>query len=104
MFKKFHRFSNPLYRRILYGFITFVIAVSISLSSIQSSYAFSWVELMIRGIQVVQLSNISSNQELELGKEINQQIVGSKKVKILNNSSINSYIDQIGQKLAIGNL
>ncbi len=100
MFKRFLSLGHCHYRRIIYGFITFIIAISISLSNIQPSHALSWLELMIRGIQVVQLSNISNSQELELGKGINQEIISSGKAKILNNSSINSYINQIGQKLA----
>ncbi|MGD1920742.1 MAG: M48 family metallopeptidase [Pleurocapsa sp.] len=100
MSPRFFRIGYRHYRRILYGFITLVIAISINLSSIQSSYAFSCLELMIRGIQVIQLSNISSTQELELGKEINQKIIESGRAKILNNSSINGYIRQIGEKLA----
>ena len=100
MFPKFVSFNYRYYRRILYGIITFVLTLSISFGNIQSSHAFSWLELMIRGIQVVQLSNISSSQELELGKEINQQIISSGRAKILTNSSIDNYINRIGQRLA----
>ena len=100
MFERFLGFGCRYYRRIAYGFITFAIAISISISNIQPSHALSWLELMIRGIQVVQLSNISNEQELELGKGINQTIISSGRAKILNNSSINRYIDGIGQKLA----
>ena len=100
MFTRFTSFSYRHYRRILYGIITFVLTLGISLSNVRPSYAFSWLELMIRGIQVVQLSNISNAQELELGKGINQQIISSGKAKISTNSSISNYINQIGQKLA----
>ena len=100
MFTKFISFNYRYYRRILYGIVTFVLTLGISLSNIQPSYAFSWLELMIRGIQVIQLSNISNAQELELGKGINQQIISSGKAKIYPNSSINNYINQIGQRLA----
>ena len=101
MSQRFFSFSYRYYRRMLYGIITFVIAISISLGSIRPSYALSWVELMIRGIQIVELSNISSAQELELGKGINQKIISSGRAEILRDSSINQYINQIGQKLAV---
>ena len=100
MFEKFISFSYRHYRRILYGIITFVLILGINLSSVRTSYAFSWLELMIQGIQVVQLSNISNAQELELGKGINQQIISSGRARISTNASINSYIDRIGQRLA----
>jgi beta-barrel assembly-enhancing protease len=100
MFQRFFNFGYRYHRRMLYGFIAFVITIGINLSNIQPSYALSWLELMIRGIQVVQLSNISNAQELELGKGINQEIIASGQAKLYNNPSINDYINQIGQKLA----
>ena len=100
MLQRFFFFVYRHYRRVLCGLITFIIAVSISLTSIQPSHAFSWLELMIRGIQIVQLSSISDTQEIELGKEINKGIISSKRAKVFNNTSINRYINQIGQQLA----
>jgi beta-barrel assembly-enhancing protease len=85
---------------LLYSLITFFLAINISLFNIQPSYAFSWLELMIRGIQVVQISNMSDNQELELGRSINQRLISSGQAKIYRNQSINSYVNQIGQRLA----
>lgn len=100
MFQGFTSFSYNYYRRFLYGFITFVITVSISLVNVQPSYGFSWLELMLRGIQIVQISNMSNAQEVALGKEINQELINSGRVKIYRNGSINNYINQIGQRLA----
>jgi len=91
---------NSDYRRFWYGFLAFLLAISIGITNIQPSYGFSWLELMIRGVQIVQLSNISNAQEVELAKGINQKIVDSGQAKILNNSKINNYVDQIGQRLA----
>ncbi|MEL6928615.1 MAG: M48 family metallopeptidase, partial [Cyanobacteria bacterium J06600_6] len=88
------------YRQLFYGLISFAIAISLSLANIRPSYSLSWVELMIRGIQIVQISNISSAQELELGKSINQELINSGQAKIYRNQSINRYINQIGQRLA----
>ena len=68
--------------------------------NIQPSYAVSWLDLMLRGIQIVQVSNISNTQEVALGKEINQELINSGKAKIYRNQSINDYINQIGQRLA----
>ncbi len=100
MFQGFLVFSNRYYRRFLYGLITFILTVSISLLNIQPSYGISWLELMIRGIQIVQISNISNAQEVELGQAINQELVKSGQAKIYRNQSINNYINQIGQRLA----
>jgi len=57
----------------------------------------SWLDLLIRGAQVIQLYNISD--EVQLGKQINQQLLGSK-FQLYRNPDVNRYIDQIGQQLA----
>ena len=100
MFQQYFSFSNRFYRRLAFGAITFVITVGIGLGNVQPSYAISWLELMIRGVQVVQISHISNAQEEELGKGINQELISSGQAKLYRNSSINSYINEIGQRLA----
>ncbi len=100
MFQQYFSFSNRFYRRLAFGAITFVITVGIGLGNVQPSYAISWLELMIRGVQVVQISHISNAQEEELGKGINQELISSGQAKLYRNPSINSYINEIGQRLA----
>ncbi|WP_319423282.1 M48 family metallopeptidase [Pleurocapsa sp. FMAR1] len=100
MFQQYFSFSNRFYRRLALGSITFIITVGIGLGNVQPSYAISWLELMIRGVQIVQISNISNAQEEEIGKGINQELISSGQVKLYRNSSINSYINEIGQQLA----
>jgi beta-barrel assembly-enhancing protease len=100
MFQKLSNLSYRYYRRWLYGLLAVVVTLSISFSNVQPSYGVSWLELVIRGIQVVQISKISNAQEVALGKEINQELVNSGQAKIYRNQAINDYINQIGQKLA----
>lgn len=100
MLQQFSNFSFRYYRRVLYGLLAFIVAISLSLSNVQASYGFSWLDLVIQGIQVVQLSSISNAQEVELGKGINQQLISSGQAKIYRNQPINDYINQIGQRLA----
>ena len=100
MFKRLVKTYRRSYRYCLYGLVSLIITLSLSLSSIKPSYAISWIELMIRGIQVVQISNISDTQEMALGKEINQEILNSGQAKLYRNQSINSYINNIGMRLA----
>ncbi|GAB4548723.1 MAG: hypothetical protein Tsb0014_43400 [Pleurocapsa sp.] len=100
MFKQFSKIYRNSYKYWLYSFISLIITLSLSLSNIKPTYAISWVELMIRGIQIVQISNLSDSQEMALGREINQEILNSGETKIYRNKSINNYINQIGQRLA----
>ncbi|MEL7075882.1 MAG: M48 family metallopeptidase [Cyanobacteria bacterium J06643_13] len=100
MFQRLSNFCRRQYRHFCYGFAALVMIVSINLINLQPSYALSWIELMLRGIQIVQISNISSAQEVQLGQSINQELIKSGQAKIYRNQSINSYINQIGQRLA----
>ncbi len=100
MSQQYCRFSHRFCRRLATGSITFMITVGIGLGNVQPSYAISWLELMIRGVQIVQISNISNAQEEELGKGINQELISSGQVKLYRSSSINSYINEVGQRLA----
>lgn len=95
-----HGFRHYYYRRFWYGLVGLIVAFSISLLNVRPSYGFSWLELMIRGIQIVQISNISNSQEVELGKAIDRELISSGRVKIDRNPQITRYIQQIGQQLA----
>ena len=57
-------------------------------------------DLIFQGARIIQLSNLSDQQEIELGQQINQQIVAD--VRVYNNSTITRYVDGIGQRLARG--
>ena len=94
------RLLNSHYRRFWYGFMAFTVAIALNLSTIRPSYGVSWLELMIRGIQIVQISNISQDREVELGQAINLELIDSGRAKIYRNREINNYVDRIGQRLA----
>jgi len=81
-----------------YPALSVLVASTISLAA-QPSLALPWGELIFRGIQVIQLSTLSDKQEVNLGKEINEQLI-STEVKVYRNEVLNSYINNIGQKLA----
>lgn len=85
-------------RRWLYGLISVLVASGIIVSTPQPSHAQSLLELLFRGIQVIQLATLSDSNEVELGQQINQQLVGQE-VNLYRNSSIASYVDEIGQGL-----
>jgi beta-barrel assembly-enhancing protease len=95
----FHRLSD-LRRRWFYGFLSGLVAIGIVVGTAQPSPAIPWGELILRGVQVLQLSNVSDEQEVALGKQINDQLVSQRKIKIYNNSSVRSYVNSIGERLA----
>jgi beta-barrel assembly-enhancing protease len=77
-----------------------VLSLTIAIANSQPSYSASVLELLMQGAQIFQLSSISKAQEVELGKQINQELLSSGKVNLYRNSKINSYINSIGNSLA----
>jgi beta-barrel assembly-enhancing protease len=68
------------------------------LSTPLASRAIPWFELLIRGVEIMQISNISDAQEMQLGASINQQVAQS--VRISTNRELTEYVNRIGQQLA----
>lgn len=87
------------YRGWIYPLISISVALSICFGSAYPSQAISWRELILRGIQVIQLTTLSDQQEVELGQQINQQLVKSE-IQLFQNPAATEYINQIGQRLA----
>jgi predicted Zn-dependent protease len=74
-------------------------AVTLVVATPQVSQGIPLFELLLRGIQIIQLSSISDNQEVQLGKQINQQLV-RQEIRLNRNEQINRYVEQIGERLA----
>lgn len=91
--------SRRFRRRLFYPLLALLASLSVSVGSPLPSQAIPWFDLLIQGVQVIQLSNISAKEEVQLGKQINQQLVGSQ-VRLYRNPDVNRYVDQIGQRLA----
>lgn len=92
------RACHQLRRRWFYGTISLLVALSLVVSTPRPSQAIPFLDLLFRGIQVIQLSSISDSQEVAIGKQINDQLTRSE-VRLYNNSSVTSYVDQVGQRL-----
>ncbi|PSF37816.1 peptidase [Aphanothece hegewaldii CCALA 016] len=88
------------YSKGSYLLVILLVAVTIILSTPQISQGRSWFDLLRQSIQVIQLSNLSDNQEVQFGQQINQTLLKQGKVKISRNEAINRYITKIGQRLA----
>ena len=80
--------------------ISLLLSLSIGIINPQTSFALSWMDLLFRGVQVIQLSTISPQQEVAIGRQINQGLLESGKVKLSKDARINHYVHEIGQRLA----
>lgn len=99
MFSALTKFPQVLYRRIAYGLMAMVLAVGIGLATPTPSQA-GLLDLIFHGIRYVQLGNLSERDEVNLGRQIDQQLK-ARGVRIYNgNPAINQYINEIGQRLA----
>jgi predicted Zn-dependent protease len=93
----FSLLSRRSRRRWLYPLVSVVLALSLVVGTPLVSQA-SWLDLILQGIQVIQLSNISDRQEVQIGQQINQQLV-SRQIQLYRNPEINRYVKEIGQRL-----
>src|SRR5919199_1525342 len=98
MFKFLSSHSYRYRRRLFYPLLSLVLTISLTVGIPQASQA-GWFDVILNGIQVIQLSNISNNQEVQIGKQINSELVGSE-IRLYRNPEINRYVNELGQRLA----
>ncbi|MBE9029178.1 M48 family metalloprotease [filamentous cyanobacterium LEGE 11480] len=84
-------------RRWVYGLISLSIMLGITLGQMPVARAINWAEIIQRGIQLIQVSTISDNQEADIGKQLNDRI--AKDMKLDRTSDLAKYVDRIGQNL-----
>ena len=99
MLKKLSLISKSSYRRISYPLISIIVAAGLSVGTASPSQAIPWRELIFQGVQMMSISNLSDRQEVELGKQINQQLLRKGDVKLYPDRAANEYITRIGQRL-----
>jgi beta-barrel assembly-enhancing protease len=98
MFARVASLRQWLPQRWLYAGISILTIGTIIIGQPQMSQSADLLQLLLRGAQIVQLSNMSDAQEIALGEQTNQSI--SSEVKISRNPAMINYINQIGQRLA----
>ncbi|WP_375509565.1 M48 family metallopeptidase [uncultured Nostoc sp.] len=86
-------------RSWFYPLISVIVALSLCLSTPLPGRTLDFLPLLLQGVQAFQLSNMSPRQEVDLGKQINQELVGSE-VRLYRNPEVNRYVEQVGRRLA----
>jgi predicted Zn-dependent protease len=86
-------------RKILYPLISCTIALTLIFTNVKISYAIPWGDLIFRGIQVIQISNLSDQQEVQYGSQIRQQLLSQNNVRLYQNQELSRYVNQIGRRL-----
>jgi predicted Zn-dependent protease len=88
-------------RRWFYPLISMVVALSLCFSNPLPGRAIDLLPLLLQGVQIFQLSNISAQDEVELGRQMNQEL-SSQGVRISQNAELNRYVEQVGRRLIPG--
>jgi predicted Zn-dependent protease len=83
----------------LYSLLSLTVASTIVIADVGTTHAIPWSEILLRGVEVIQLSTISDRQEVRLGQQINQELINSGRVRLYNDRRLNGYLNQIGQRL-----
>lgn len=73
-----------------------ITASNISVSASQSM-AIDITDIIKGTVEYVQIANISDEQEIEIGKQTNQQVLSQ--YQLYNNSQIQQYVSDLGQEL-----
>lgn len=92
-------FRQKAKRRIAYALVSMTIVIGIGVGTAQPSQA-GWLDLLLGGVRVLQLSNMSDSQEVDLGGGINRQLVESGQITLFEGPALNAYVDDIGETLA----
>ena len=99
MWEVFWVFFSSIKRYWLHSLLSLTVALTVIVVDLGTTYALPWQEIFMRGVQIIQLNTISDEQEVKIGQQIYQELVNSGRVKLHDNPDLNSYLDQIGQRL-----
>ncbi|WP_299490698.1 M48 family metallopeptidase [Acaryochloris sp. IP29b_bin.137] len=85
----------PIYQRVV---AVTALATSIAISTPKPAQAVPLRDLIFRGIQVIQLSNLSERQEHDLGEQIHRNLL-NQGMRLHQGRTLNRYVNRIGQRL-----
>lgn len=94
-----NQLSRRVRRRCSSVLISSAAVLSVSVGVPTPAQAFSVFDLLFQGIQLIQLSNISPRQEVQIGQQINSQLL-RQGMKLHQDPVVNQYVNQVGQRLA----
>jgi predicted Zn-dependent protease len=91
--------SRHIGRRLSYGVLAVMAAFGVWAGASIKTQAIPLGDLIFQGIQIIQLSNISDEQEVALGSQMDRAVMG-REFRAYPNSEIATYVSSIGQRLA----
>ena len=92
------RFHHRHWRRVMSFFLGLATALGLEFAISTPASSLSWVQLLLQGGQYLQLSNVSSSQQVQLGQQINQQF--QQQYKFDSEPRLNDYVNRVGEHVA----
>ncbi|MDX2096305.1 MAG: M48 family metallopeptidase [Leptolyngbyaceae cyanobacterium bins.59] len=99
MLNFFSPFLRRSQRRWLYPVLSVMIALGLTLGTAVRLQAIPLGDLIFQGIQLIQISNLSDDQEVAIGRQMNDELTRSE-FRIFRDPALENYVTQIGQRLA----
>ncbi len=81
-------------------FISLLLASLFLVTTPSPASSQAWLPWLFQGLQVIQLSAMSDRQEVQIGQQIHQQLINSRKIRLSSNRQLQQKINVIGQRLA----
>ena len=100
MARRLLKFCRRSKNRWLPLLLSVILAVSINIGYRLPSYGNPWLDILLQGIQILQISQLSDAQEVQLGEEINQNLLTGNDLRLNRNPQLNRYLNKIGQRIA----
>ncbi|MEM9567072.1 MAG: M48 family metallopeptidase [Cyanobacteria bacterium P01_E01_bin.34] len=88
-------------RALKFKAVTLVLSAvfAFTLSGPLAVQAFDWEGLLQGGFRAIQLSNLSDDDEVKLGRDINRQLLESGELRLANNPRLTQRVNRIGERL-----
>lgn len=93
-----NRISRSVRRRFSYLLVSCAVALGIGIGTPTPTPAAPLFDLLLRGVQLIQLSRVSPRQEAQIGQQINNQLLKQGMI-LYKDPGVNEYVDQVGQRL-----
>lgn len=101
--KKFFLSRHSRRKATLVGLVAASMSAGIWVGQAPSASALSWIDILRGGVQVVQgvqLSNLSDEQEMKLGAQINDQLLKKEFKLYQKDPQIVDYVKQVGARVS----
>ena len=91
------RWGNRWQRRLTYGTMALLMTLSIGIVIPKPATA-GLLDIILPTVQVLQITNMSDEQEISLGEQTNRQLL-SRSFRVHRDDALTAYVDEIGQSL-----